>query len=72
MTDDAADWLKWQQEHAEALSALQAAQHAYHRTITGSAFAADDLEALDAQKDALRRLEAARVHLDEVRGRQPK
>jgi hypothetical protein len=72
MTSNSADWLNWQREHAEALSALQEAQHAYHRTIAGSAFAADDLAAIDAQKDGLRLLEAARVRLDEVRSRRPK
>lgn len=71
MTEQTADWLNWQREHTEALAALQAAQHAYHRTVAGSAFVADTLEAVDAQKDALRRLEAARAHLDEVRARQP-
>jgi hypothetical protein len=72
MTSNSADWLDWQQEHTQALSALQEAQHAYHRAIAGSAFAADGLEAVDAQKEALRVLEAARIHLDEVRSRQPK
>ena len=32
-------WLEWQHEHTAALEALQQAEHAYHRTIAGSAFA---------------------------------
>ncbi len=72
MSSEPADWLNWQREHTDALAALQEAQHAYHRAIAGSAFAPDECAALDAQKEALRRLEAARIRLDEVRGRQPK
>ena len=72
MTSNSADWLTWQREHADALSALQEVQHAYHQTIAGRAFAAAGVAAIDAQKEALRVLEAARISLDEVRGRRPK
>jgi len=36
--DRVARWLAWQDEHASALEDLQRAEHAYHRTIAGSAF----------------------------------
>ena len=66
-------WLEWQAEHAAALNALQQAEHAYHRTIAGSAFAnpTEGPSALELQKESLNVVEAARVHLDEVRDRQP-
>jgi hypothetical protein len=66
-------WLDWQHEHTEALQALQQAEHAYHRTIAGSAFASttEGPTAFEVQKESLDAVEAARVRLDEVRGRRP-
>ena len=66
-------WLAWQREHAAALEALQQAQRAYHRTIAGSAFAsaAEGPGAAGMQKVSLDAVEAARVRLDEIRGRKP-
>jgi hypothetical protein len=66
-------WLEWQREHTEALAALQQAERAYHRTIAGSAFASptEGPSAIEVQKESLDAVEAARVHLDEVRGRRP-
>jgi hypothetical protein len=69
-------WIEWQREHEEALTALQAAQHAYHRTVAQGAFtgAADGpsiAENAEMQRESLETLEAARVRLDEVRARKP-
>jgi hypothetical protein len=66
-------WLEWQHEHTEALEALQQAERAYHRTIAGSAFASatEGPSALEMQKESLDAVEAARVRLDEIRGRRP-
>jgi hypothetical protein len=66
-------WLVWQSEHAAALEELQRAERAYHRTIAGSAFASptEGPSAIELQKESLDALEAARVRLDEVRGRKP-
>ena len=66
-------WLEWQHEHAAALEALQQAQRAYHRTIAGSAFAspAEGPSAIELQKESLGAVDAARVRLDEIRGRRP-
>ena len=66
-------WQEWQREHAAALEALQQAERAYHRTIAGSAFASsiEGPTALEMQKESLDAVEAARVRLDEVRGRRP-
>ena len=66
-------WLEWQHEHAAALEALQQAQRTYHRTIAGSAFAspAEGPSAIELQKESLDAVEAARVRLDEIRGRRP-
>jgi hypothetical protein len=66
-------WLEWQREHAAALEALQQAQRAYHRTIAGSAFASptEGPSAIELQKESLDAVEAARVRLDEIRGRRP-
>jgi hypothetical protein len=75
--DEAADslarWLEWQHEHAAALDDLQRAEHAYHRTIAGSAFASptEGPTAIELQKDSLEVVEAARLRLDEVRARRP-
>jgi hypothetical protein len=71
--DRVVQWLDWQHEHATALEALQQAEQAYHRTVTGSAFA-DPLEgptAIELQKESLDQVEAARRRLDEVRQRRP-
>ena len=66
-------WLAWQREHAAALESLQQAQRAYHRTIAGSAFASptEGPSAIELQKESLDAVEAARVQLDEIRGRKP-
>jgi hypothetical protein len=66
-------WLQWQHEHSEALAALQIAERAYHRTISGSAFASptEGPSSLELQKESLERVEAARIRLDEVRARRP-
>ena len=66
-------WQEWQREHAAALEALQQAQRAYHRTIAGSAFASatEGPSAIELQKESLEAVEAARVRLDEIRGRRP-
>jgi hypothetical protein len=66
-------WIQWQHEHTAALEALQRAEHAYHRTIAGSAFASatEGPSAIEIQKESLEQVEAARVRLDEVRARRP-
>ena len=66
-------WLEWQSEHSAALAALQQAEHAYHRTIAGSAFlsATEGPSAVELQKESLDAVEAARVRLDEIRARKP-
>jgi acylphosphatase len=66
-------WLEWQREHTAALAALQEAEHDYHRTIAGSAFAApaEGPSAVEMQKDGLKAVEAARLRLDDVRARRP-
>jgi hypothetical protein len=72
--DGLANWLVWQDEHQAALEALQRAEHAYHRTIAGSAFAnpTEGPTAIELQQESLREVESARVRLDEVRSRKPK
>jgi hypothetical protein len=64
-------WLAWQREHAAALQALQEAERDYHRTAARSAFAGDGAFAIELQKESLRAVDAARVRLDEIRGRRP-
>ena len=69
-------WLDWQRDHEEALGVLQAAQHAYHRTVASgaSAGAADGrsiVENADMQQGVLKALEAVRLRLDEIRARKP-
>jgi hypothetical protein len=66
-------WLDWQAAHAAALEALQQAEHAYHRTIAGSAFASpsEGPSALEMQKEALQAVETARLALDDIRARRP-
>jgi hypothetical protein len=66
-------WLNWQYEHASALEALQQAERAYHRTIAGSAFAnpTEGPTPIELQREALDVVEAARLRLDDVRGRRP-
>jgi hypothetical protein len=66
-----ARWLEWQQQHVAALEALQQAEHTYHRTITGDAFASST-ERPERTRKSLDALEAARVRLDEVRERRPR
>ena len=64
-------WLDWQSEHEAALAELQQAEQSYHRAIAGSAFASptEGPSAIEMQKEALDRVEAARVRLDEIRAR---
>jgi hypothetical protein len=73
VTDTSNRWQEWQREHEAALEALQQAQRAYHRTIAGSAFASptEGPSAIELQKESLDAVEAARVRLDEIRGRRP-
>jgi hypothetical protein len=68
-----ARWLEWQAEHAAALEDLQRAEHEYHRTVAGSAFAGsiEGPSAVEMQKESLDAVEAARARLDDVRGRKP-
>jgi hypothetical protein len=65
--------LEWQHEHAAALDAVQRAEDRYHRTIAGSAFAGrtEGPSPLELQKESLDALEAARLHLEQVRARKP-
>jgi hypothetical protein len=69
-----ARWLSWQHEHASALEALQESERVYHRTVAGSAFAnpAEGPTALELQKEAFTKVEAARVRLDEIRAGRPR
>ena len=76
MNEPSPAWIEWQREHEEALAALQAAQHAYHRTVAHGAFAgaADGpsmAENAEMQQGSLEALEAARLRLDEIRARKP-
>jgi hypothetical protein len=66
-------WLVWQRDHDAKLRALQEAEQAYHRTIAGSAFVAeaDGASRFELQAEALKRLERARMALDEARARKP-
>jgi hypothetical protein len=56
-----------------ALAALQQAEHAYHRTIAGSAFASptEGPSAVELQKESVEQVEEARVRLDDIRSRKP-
>jgi hypothetical protein len=71
--DRLALWLEWQDVHAEALKALQEAERAYHRIVTGNAFANDEAGATasGAQRDALSAIEGFRIRLDDIRARRP-
>jgi hypothetical protein len=66
-------WLEWQADHTAALTDLQRAERAYHRTIAGSAFASpsEGPSAIEMQKESLDEVEAARVRLDEIRAQKP-
>jgi len=68
------EWLTWQDEHARALAELQDAERAYHRAVSAAAFpgTAEDPSPAELQRESLEAVDAARGHLDEVRGRQPK
>ena len=67
-----ARWTGWQQAHQRALEELQTAEAAYHRLTAEQAFGRGDDEASRARRlEALTRLEALRVRLDEIRGQQP-
>lgn len=60
----------WSAEHTAALKDLQEAQRAYHRLVTETAFVAGG-EIVEAQREALARLDEARQRLDEIRSRRP-
>ena len=66
-------WLGWQRDHAAALDALQQAERAYHRTVSGSAFTSptEGPTAVEIQRDALAAVKRARMKLDSVRARKP-
>ena len=66
-------WLDWQREHTAALDALQQAERAYHRTVSGSAFAnpTEGPTSVEMQRESLAALEAARIRLDHVRAQKP-
>jgi len=66
-------WLDWQRDHAAALDALQQAERAYHRTVSGSAFTSptEGPTAVEIQQDALAAVETARIQLDNIRARKP-
>ena len=66
-------WLDWQGDHAAALDALQLAERAYHRTVSGSAFTSptEGPTAVEIQRDALAAVERARLKLDGIRDRKP-
>ena len=66
-------WLDWQRDHAAALDALQRAERAYHRTVSGSAFTSptEGPTAVEIQRDALAAVERARITLDGIRDRKP-
>jgi hypothetical protein len=68
-----ARWLAWQYEHASALEALQESERVYHRTIAGGAFAnpTEGPTAIELQKEAFRKVEAARARLDGIRASRP-
>ncbi len=62
------DWLRWQKEHTDALSALQDAQRHYHRAVSDGAFSTGGA----STSEALGAMDAARMRLDEIRDRQPR
>ena len=66
-------WLDWQRDHAAALDALQQAERAYHRTVSGRAFAnpTEGPTAVEIQRDSLAAVERARMRLDEIRAQKP-
>jgi hypothetical protein len=66
-------WLNWQKDHAAALDALQQAERAYHRAVSGSAFTSptEGPTAIEIQRDALAAVETARIRLDNIRARKP-
>jgi len=67
-------FIAWKREHTNALAELQEAQRAYHRAVATTAFqgAAEEPTAEEMRRAALETLDAARIKLDEVRGRRPK
>ncbi len=68
-----ARWLRWQASHAEALGELQRAERAYHRAVTGQAFAGEPEAApsTSSARDLLGAIDAARIRLDAVRSQRP-
>ena len=68
--DQLARWLEWQQTHAAALRALQAAESTYHR-LSADRFAAANGTDRAARRLALATLDERRRLLDEVRARRP-
>ena len=65
-----ARWLEWQHDHTQALEALQQAERQYHRALAGAAFASS-ADAAEGERASLESVNAARLHLDEVRARRP-
>jgi len=72
-TDRLTRWLEWQHEHEAALEALQEAERAYHRAVSGRAFThpAQDADSVVERHKNLEALEAARLSLDAIRSRRP-
>jgi hypothetical protein len=66
-----ARWLEWQHEHTQALEVLQQAERLYHRAMAGAAFATSTDAAEGESRMSLESVDAARLHLDDVRGRRP-
>jgi hypothetical protein len=66
-----ARWLEWQHEHTQALEGLQQAERQYHRAMAGAAFASSADAAEGESRASLESVNAARLHLDEVRARRP-
>jgi len=64
-------WLEWQDEHTQALEALQQAERTYHRALAGAAFATPEDDSTEAARLSLESVNAARAQLDEVRARRP-
>ncbi len=68
-------WLEWQHAHSAALLELQEAQHAYHRSVSDTAFAGHESggrAGSDTRRDALEAVDAARARLDDLRARRPR
>lgn len=64
-------WLRWQFDHEQALSALQQAERAYHRAVADHAFASADEAPASSRRQLLEAIEAAKMRLDVARARRP-